>query len=347
MKGQSQIAAKTHPPRRRWKILLALVAAATALSVWLLWPGNNVPEHRVTATPAPGAHRTLAEIWRWPATSQAGAKTKTEKHPAEEHPIGRIYPSAVVRALGRVEFDENGKAIIDHHARTILEDSFKSLPDLTPEELDAVQKIIRAGVPGPEGARVAKIVADYYRYRSALQVYEGATNAPTTSDGARTQLNYLASMRDKYLGPVVARRFYAEDEALQRYLIDSKGATGADAAALQRDLQNGVMYLGSRTSPQAEALNQEMQSLRAQGASEDYLRYVQQQQLGLYTANTLARTPTEQRDWQLRYTQFLRDRQAILDAGLTEEDKKKQIETLLAQSFTSEELEAIRAYEPP
>jgi lipase chaperone LimK len=327
---------KARPFGRRRNILLVLVVAAIVLVGWLLWP-VGAPDTHVTVS---GKRRTVAESWRWETAPQVAGKPT-----ADARPIGRIHPAAVARALGRVELDENGKVIVDRNARDVLEESFETLPDLTAEELDALHTTIRAGLPGPQGERVAKIVDSYYRYRAAFQIYERSTDAPTTPEGERAQLNYLAALRDQYLGPVVARQFYAEDQALQRFLIESKSTR--DAAALQKDLENGVLFLDSRTSPAAKELSRQMEQLRAQNASDDYLRYVQTQQLGLYTADALPRTETEQRDWQQRYVQFKQERQSILAAGLTEEDKKTQIEQLLKQRFSAEELEAIRAYNAP
>jgi lipase chaperone LimK len=132
---------------------------------------------------------------------------------------------------------------------------------------------------------------------------------------------------------------------MQRYLLATRSGSEADAAALQKELEDGVFFLDSRTSSDAKELSQQMAQLRTQGASEEHAHYVQNQQLGLYTANALPRSDTEVSDWQQRYAQFKQERQLVLAAGLAEGDKRAQIEQLLAQYFTAAELEAIRVYD--
>jgi lipase chaperone LimK len=219
------------------------------------------------------------------------------------------------------------------------------LSDLTEAELAALQSTLRAGLPGPQGERVAKIVIDYYQYHAAVAEFERSSEAPTNVEGERARVDYLARMREQYLGPVVARQFYAEDQAMQRYLLATRSGSEADMAALQNELQDGVFFLDSRTSTDAKELSQQMAQLRTQGASGEHAAYIQNQQLGLYTANALPRSDSELNDWQQRYAQFKQERQLVLTAGLAETDKQTQIEQLLVQYFTPAELEAIRVYD--
>jgi lipase chaperone LimK len=338
MKRESTLPSQAPAPRRRALALLLLIGGF-ALAAWLISSTNSPQQPPAAAVvDAREQRRTIAQSWQWQPTTRTPAEPRSK--PAA---IGRISPAAVVQALGRVQFDADGKVVIDRNARDVLEDSLQALPNLTEEELDALGRTLRAGLPGPQGERAARIVADYYRYRAALQEFEGTAQTAATAENERTRLNEIAKLRDEYLGPVVARQFFAEDQALQRYVLESRTA-GADGAALQRDLQDGLFYLDSRTSPQARELGRQMAALRSQGASEEHAQYVQLQQLGLYTADALPRPPDQQADWQQRSDQFKRERQAVLTAGLTEEDKKTQIEQLLRQYFKPEELEAIRAY---
>ena len=332
--------------QRSWRLhylLPGLLVAAVALT-WLLWPTAPSPPAEPAAaenTEEP-AHSTLATNWQWPVEESAPAAVGQSKTTTT---TGRISPTAVVRALGRVQFDASGKVIVDRNARDILEDSLNTLSDLTEAELNALQAILRAGLPGPQGERVAKIVTDYYQYHAAVEELERSSEAPTNVEGEQTRLDYLAKMREQYLGPVVARQFYAEDQAMQRYLLATRSSSEADTAALQKELEDGVFFLDSRTSTDAKELSQQMAQLRTQGASGEHAQYIQNQQLGLYTANVLPRSDSELSDWQQRYTQFKQERQLVLEAGLAESDKQAQIEQLLSQYFTPAELDAIRVYD--
>lgn len=326
---------------RHRQALLTLGIAAIALIGWRLWLTDTPSETASINNPhVSERRRTVAENWQWQPTVGAAQQPDFAASPVE-----RISPAAVVRALGRVEFDANGKVIADRNARNVLEDSLEAFSNLTDEELEALQETLRTGLPGAKGERVAKIVTDFYRYRAAAQALDRSTEAPTHPEGERTQLNQLAKLRDDYLGTVVARQFYAEDQALQRYMLENQGGRATDSAALRKDLRDGVFYLDSRSSADARELSLQMNQLRTQGASDEQLHYIQTQQLGLYTANALPRSEAEQSDWQQRYARFKQERQRVLTAGLAEQDKQAQIEQLLGQHFNADELEAIRVYD--
>lgn len=334
-------------PKSRVGIVLAFVAAAVLPAGWHVWSAIH-GESAAPTTKHTSARRTIADGWRW----HAPAAQSAAKLAAAVRATGRIDPDGVAQALGKVELDENGDVVVGPKARTALEESFKTVPlDLTPEELQALQDMIRAGLSGPAGEQTASIVGNYYRYRKALQTLEAKPTAPAGSDTDRARVERLAALRREHLGPVVSTKFYAQDEALQRFLLERQQAESvsgsgqaANAVQLQRDLENGLFFLPSRNSPAAIELKRQLETLRAQQASDEHIRYVQTQQLGLHTASELARTDAERQDWQRRYAQFRQQRQYVLSAGLSEEDKRAQIDALLKQHFKAEELEAIGAY---
>jgi lipase chaperone LimK len=343
MKGESTLPVAAQRSSRLRYLLPALLVATVVLA-WLLWPTTPEPaEPGVAANGNDATPRTVADNWQWHPVEETEPATVAQ--PRKAAATGRISPAAVVRALGRVQFDASGKVVVDRSARDILEDSLNTLPDLTEAELAALQATLRAGLPGPQGERVAKIVTDYYQYHAAVEEFELSSDSPTDVEGERTRLDYLARMREQYLGPVVARQLYAEDQAMQRYLLATRSGSEADTPALQKELQDGVFFLDSRTSTDAKELSQQMAQLRTQGASGEHAQYIQNQQLGLYTANALPRSDGEVSDWQQRYAQFKQERELVLGAGLAETDKQTQIEQLLVQYFTAAELEAIRVYD--
>ena len=49
--------------------------------------------------------------------------------------------------------------------------------------------------------------------------------------------------------------------------------------------------------------------------------------------------------WEQKYQRFLAEKQVITNAGLSQNEKDKQIESLLQQHYTPQELEAARAYD--
>ena len=318
------------------RYFLVLIFGLVVSIVWWRWPATAPSTPDVAQSEQRESRSTVAQNWQWESAAARTAKGAQI--------VGRINPAAVVRALGRVAFDANNKVVVDRNTRDVLDDYLHAMPDLKPEELEALQDTLQAGLPGPQGSRVARIVTDYYHYRVALQDFERSDEQLSTPEGERARLRSLAKLRDDSLGPVVARQFFAEDQAMQRYLLESKATT--DSARLQQDLQDGVLYLDSRSSSEATELREQMELLRSQGASQEFIRYVRTQQLGLYTANVLPRPAREQSDWEQRYQRFKQERQQVLAGKMSEDDKQWQIDLLLVRYFSVTELEAIDAYSP-
>lgn len=348
-------------PQSNWQgkavYVLVLVSAFT-VALWLLRPEPPAVTEPAPASLPPsadtpgGTERTIAESWQWPPAADAAreAVPSTDSQPAPP-----FSEQAVADALGSVVLTEDGDVVVDKMALSALQTAFDTLPsDLSADDVAALQEMIRRGLPGKAGEQTAKIVGDYYGYRQALAAFNSQQPTPTTPDAERERLEQLAELRQKHLGPVVAARFFAQDEAYERYIIErrrvesnldlSAEEKASQQAALKQNLLNGAFFFSASESEQAAALADQAERLRQQGATEDYIRYVQTQSLGLQTADGLPRTELERQDWERRYTQFQQERQAILTSGLTESDKQAQIDQLMQRLLTAEEIKATRAY---
>jgi len=339
---------------------LALVAAGA----WLLWPQSRQavtptaflppPEESSALVGRDGA-RTIAEVWRWPDTTEPA----TADTPAEPETARPFDEDAVAQALGNVVLDADGRIVLDRQALAALETAFNRLRGaLDADDLAALQDIIRRRLPGIAGEETATIVGNYYLYRQALENFEKDQPSPaagTDPDAEQARLQRLAALREEHFGPVVAAKFFAEEQAFSRYLLErhrlqadsslSEQERSDRQAQLQQELEDGLLYLDEPTSPQAERLSAQLRRLREQGASEEYLHYVRSRGLGLATAAKLARSDAERQDWALRHARFEQEQRYILEAGLTEAERKAQLEALLERSFSPEELEAVRAYD--
>lgn len=352
----------TAAPQSDWQgkavYVLVLVSAFT-VALWLLRPEPPVVAEPVPTTARPtsetagGNGLTIAETWRWPPAAGGGAEPVSD---VGAQPASLFSEKAVADALGSVVLTEDGDVVVDKMALSALRAAFDTLPpDLGADDVAALQAMIRRGLPGKAGEQTAKIVGDYYGYRQALATFNAHQPTPTTPDAERERLEQLAELRQQHLGPVVATQFFAQDEAYERYIIErrrvesnlnlSAEEKAAQHAALKQNLLNGAFFFSASESEQAAALADQAERLRQQGASEDYIRYIQTQSLGLQTADGLPRSDLERQDWHQRYAQFQQERQAILGSGLTEPDKKAQIEQLMQRLLTADEIKATHAYE--
>ncbi len=105
---------------------------------------------------------------------------------------------------------------------------------------------------------------------------------------------------------------------------------------LKQDLNSGVFNV-------ADSRPQELQDISDLASESPELQnYLTTQALALSAAHK--NLNTSKTDWQQRYQQFSEQRRWVMDAALTSEDKRKQLDQLYSEYFTSEERSKIDDY---
>lgn len=311
-----------------------LLAGCSLLAVvgLVLWIENPNKERAVSqlrdtvirASESPDSH-SVAKAWDWQHFSEEEvltavkrskkkkrAEESAEAENAEEVPFDVVV---IYGALGNIELGEAGNVVIDHKARHALEASFNPLDlMLDAEELAELQELIRIGLPGRAGEQTAEIVGDYYRYRVA----EADFNQTHESDGdlitARNNFEQLVALREAHLGYEVAEKLYGEENALTRYTLK----------AMQVEVDPGLS---------AEQKAERWQALSSELPADVLASDSESQAVKIDSA-----------DWEGRFSAFERERQYILDAGLSEDDRQAQVDELLAKHFDESEIPVARHY---
>ena len=287
----------------------ALFIAVPGFFVWFLRPHPEpppAPEIRSLPESVQTSHVTVAKAWRWdqfPAAERRAPSDEARKQSSS------IFSAAEVHAaLQHVELTDAGDVVLDHKALSALQSAFASL-DLNATQLEELQRIVRAGLPGKAGEQAATVIGDYYQYQAALKDFEAVTEPPVDLETARDQYEQRVALRQHYLGYAAAEKLFAREQAHARFTLDS-------------------MRIQSATElPEAQR------------------RQLQDDVTARVPAGVLSeRSGAEQLEWERRHAAFERERQAILDAGMAEVDKRAQIEALLRQHFGERELEAARRY---
>lgn len=296
----------------RRAIHACLLIGVAALLVWLWRSGSPLPDQAdaqrsadVNAqAPAPHA-RTVSEAWRWDAFPR-------ERAAAEEVGAGRsaspFSVAAIHAALRKVELDEHGRVVIDDNALAALRSAFATLDaTLTHAQLDELQQVIRAGLPGEGGRQAAKIVRDYHDYHVALRSFEQEFAPPDGLDASGVHYEQLVALRHEHLGYDTAEKLFAREQAHARYTMDS------------------------------------MRVQSASGLSQAQRDEMQRQLKAALPAGVLPGNPTGgDLEWKHRIDQFQHERRLILDAGLADEDAQEQIDRLMSVHFSPDEIELVR-----
>ena len=265
----------------------------------------------------------------------------------------------IYKVLQGIRLDENGRVVPDQAAMQALEKGYSELgPDLSPQLMTELKELIRVGLPGPAGEEAAQILENYYRFRAAeAQFNQSRTAALAHSGQIQNQLptgdryEELVELRRSYLGKEITDSLFAVEDAQARHMfaaiaIQQNAALTpeekqAQQAALQEQLNDRLLALG-QLEPQ-EAAAEKVRRLRESGASSGEIQSTRESIVGAEGARELAAADQEEALWQRRFNGFWQARRYVMQAGLDEAERDRQIEQLLDQYFSPEERDRARA----
>lgn len=215
---------------------------------------------------------------------------------------------ALYEALQNVRIDNNGEVVLDNQALEALNHTLQyGEVTLSDQNLEILQELIKIGVPGKAGEQTADIVVDYYRYLGAKDEFTAMTQA---SPNELTPDDY----RQQYKELQALRDLYLGEEVASKLFAE----TDANARYMfkAQQLEADASLSSDEKAEQLNALNNEL---------------------------TDATVPVD--NWRQRYDAFLEEKQRIVNAGLAEQSKQEQIQRLMQQHFSAEELDKVQYLE--
>ncbi|MGH1430672.1 MAG: lipase secretion chaperone [Neptuniibacter sp.] len=345
---------------------LAAVVVIGGLAYWVLSQDKTlVPIPADTVDLQDKNPNAIASQWQWknfidkkPAANTDGEKTEEGKSSLEgevPYDVVQIY-----NLLQSITLDESGSVVPDQTAKQALENGFMSLgTDLSSEAMSELQDLIRIGLPGEAGEQAALILENYFQFRLAEEEFNQQMEnpLPLAESGqmvdqlsAVDQHEKLVQLRRGFLGDEIADQLFAvEDTQAQHMFAAIEIQQNADLtdedkqaqlATLQVELNNRLVDLGQMEPEEAAA--EQVQRLREQGASSDDIYATREAILGTESAQELAAADREDVRWQIRFDGFWQARQDVMEAGLDDAERERQLGQLLDQYFSPEERERAR-----
>jgi lipase chaperone LimK len=340
---------------------LAAAAVIAGLVYWGLLRDEDVVSKPVAVIQDQDAE-TIAYKWQWENFTKRASRAdqnneSNEPGATSEMPYDAV---AVYKVLQGIKLDENGSVVLDQTAMQALEKGYSELgPNLSPQAMTELQELIRVGLPGQAGQEAAQILENYYRYRSAETQFnqQVASQLPMTEGQMANRLptgdryEELVELRRSYLGKDVADRLFAVEDAHARHMFAALAIQQnanlkpeekqAQQAALQEQLNGRLLALG-QLEPQ-EAAAEKVQRLRETGAASTEIQSTREAMLGAERARELAAAEQEEAQWQRRFNGFWQARRYVMQAGLDEAERDRQVDQLLEQYFGAEERDRARA----
>ena len=297
----------------------------------------------------------IAYKWQWENFTDKKSAPNVDNHDSnvqsEKPRLSGEVPYDVVMIydiLQSIHLDDYGRVIPDQTAKQALEKGFDDLgPNISAEAMAELQELIRIGLPGEAGEEAARVMKSYYEFRLAEEALNQQIQHQTP---AMDHYERLVQLRRQYLGDEIANGLFAVDDAQARHMIatmaiqQNADLTDAEKQAeigvLQEKLNNNLLALGELQPEEVAA--EQVQRLRESGASNAEIYSTREEILGPVKAQELAAADQELNQWQNRFDGFWQARQNVMQAGLDDTEKERQIEQLLKQYFSTEELERAR-----
>ncbi len=262
----------------------------------------------------------------------------------------------VESALTMAKLDIYGRLILDDSARASLNLVVSRLPaKLSDSDMENIQNLIKQAMPGTAGEQVAQVLGNYYKLKQAEKSWFENGIQANSPDAALQQLNEMVNMRREYLGADVANQLFSKQHkqalfSLKRASLNQR----TDLTELQKqdkinlleqDFQSDSQELEKMESTVVTRLNTEINTMRNNGGSEADVQAKRIEVVGEQAALQVLAMEEHQQDWKYRYEDYRQEKLRILDSAISEADKSEQIEQLLAEHYSSDELAGARAYD--
>jgi lipase chaperone LimK len=309
---------KNSSTKRNAIYTLVLLAGALVIALFLFQEPDVQVADEVGVEPVqpalaenPLKEDTIANAWQWEADAEDSAlELEDQELDAEEDDYKAtsdlpFTEESVYQALQAVKIDSAGSIILDDDALNALNTALDhDEMQLDSEAIGELQTIIKNGLPGAAGEQTAQIVADYYQYLGAKNEFNEVYE-PTNDES-----QYIENYESQYEELTSLRELYLGSE------VSSKLFAISDANARY---MFETKKLEANTSLSEEEKKQEQAKLVARHAEET----------------------TNVNDWKERYQAFLNEKQYIVNAAISDDEKLVQITELMNEHFSSEEQERV------
>ena len=321
-----------------WRLLsVVLLAGGLCLGVAVWWPAaqnlvpsvtpaNTVTTHKVTM-PATGQSQTwltpvdrpLAKPGPLPASLQGASHGVALRSDAE----------------GNLLVQDDILRLFEFYLAAIEEESIEAL-------LQRIQWELASQLQDPARQQANDLLRRYLDYRLALM----ALPQPTTLDShtLAAHLQQVDALRQQHFSSVEQMALFAAERAEDAHLLATlQNNESPGSAAEPGEMLSVEQRLQRQQASRDAEVFEQIEQLRASGASAGQIYAVREQQLGSEAATALAQLDEQQALWQQRLQVFAAERQRIRASALSTEEQRQAISTVLASSFDEREQLRVRA----
>lgn len=261
---------------------------------------------------------TIGNAWQWNINKDGASDneidTSSTNVEADIAPTQNSTDSAalpftqqsVYDALQAVRLDAGGNIVLDHDALISLDEALERIYSrLDTDSLAALQALIIQSLPGIAGEQTAQIVNDYAHFLVAKDEFS-ELNENTLPEGNEQTLESLNNDQLLYGELKSLREIYLGKEATDQLFVISDANAHFMFESLKLDADQTLTI---------EDKQQKLQEIEA-----------------THTEQSINIT-----NWTERYADFLNRKNTIVEAAVSDDDKRNQLTELLQQLFDEDE----------
>lgn len=321
-----------------WRLLsVVLLAGGLCLGVAVWWPAEQNLVPSVTPANTVTTHKVTM-----PATGQSQTwLTPVDRPLAKPGPLpaslrGASHGVALRSdAEGNLLVQDDILHLFEFYLAAIEEESIEAL-------LQRIQWELASQLQDPARQQANDLLRRYLDYRLALM----ALPQPTTLDShtLAAHLQQVDALRQQHFSSVEQTALFAAERAEDAHLLATlQNNESPGSAAEPGEMLSVEQRLQRQQASRDAEVFEQVEQLRASGASAGQIYAVREQQLGSEAATALAQLDEQQALWQQRLQVFAAERQRIHELSLPAEEQRQAISTVLASSFDEREQLRVRA----
>lgn len=303
----------SHPSSGKNKIIIAGVLAfvvAIGVMTFLSYSSKQPVQDPSSVTAETNANdgiTTVSDKWEWQGFSDEQRKPPVAKPKApidsDERVSAELHVGEIYEALQEVKLDEFENVVIDHDALTSLYEAM-SYGKLYFDE-ETLADLDEVIKIGLPGKAGEQVAEVVINFYHYLE-------AQKNFDQEYGELQSINEYQNKYKELVALRESYLGPEVASKLFV-------------QEDA-NAMYMLESFEVEESTDLTAEEKQQKTKALADKYFT-----------------TKPDIVNWDSRYATFTRDKQAILNAGLTQEEQEAQVNALMQQHFNASELRQIES----
>jgi lipase chaperone LimK len=250
---------------------------------------------------------------------------------------------------GDIKADEHGQLVIDRSLRHWIDFYLSALGEMTLVEIRQLMDEKIAMLPMPSRRQAEKLLVDYLSYKESLASYENQfkqSGDVNYIENLQQRHDWQKRLRRQHLPKEAIEAFWQLDELVDDYALEQLVINNSDLSDVEKidQLQKSEDSLPEELKKFrhklyiASNLQEQVTASREQGGSDESIRQLRIDEVGLEAADRLEALEERQNLWQQRLIEYANEVKIIAAIdGLTKEDKEERIQSYQGEKFNPKE----------